>query len=157
MTPAIAFERRKARPGRLISGALLILWASASQTLHRAPAGVAESLGHLVAALILMVPAIWLIASGLPQTIGLDKAQRRTRRRIWYLLAGGGLPVTVIVVFSLISADKFVGHFGGGMAVVLVLWFFYWYGWIWISWLIADRWAIRRFQRRRDGATCTSS
>jgi len=70
--------------------------------------------------------------------MGLDAARRRTRRRIWYRFAGSGLLVMVALAFLL-------AYLGWFIAAVLVTWV-YWFGWTWISWIIADKKTAARFR-----------
>ena len=79
--------------------------------------------------------AAWLVASGLPRTMGLDETQRRARRRRWYLLAGVGF----LVFMSLSLAAAIFGSF---LVAVLISWL-YWFVWTWVSWLLADRQVVR--------------
>ena len=72
-------------------------------------------------------------------------AHHRRRRRIWYKLAGLGFLVMVLLAAGLAAASQFV-------AVVLVTWA-YWFGWTWLSWLIADKMALRELQSGRDAHT----
>ncbi|MGD0002092.1 MAG: hypothetical protein ABSE21_18495 [Bryobacteraceae bacterium] len=89
--------------------------------------------------LVLLIPGIWLIASGLPRTIGLNKLERRSRRRRWYVLVGLGFVVFLIATIALNWFHLFM--------VSTVLMLLYWYAWTWISWLIADRWIRNRIVR----------
>jgi hypothetical protein len=123
---------------RLVVGVLLLFIAiGSSATVPRAD-NVPRALGQLIGLVILIVPAVWLIASGLPKTMWPEAAQRRTRRRIWYRFAGIGLLLMVGLTFLL-------AYLGWFIAAVLVIWV-YWFGWSWISWIIADKKALERFR-----------
>jgi hypothetical protein len=76
---------------------------------------LAATLGSLIGVLMWVTLAVWLISSGLPKTIGLDPKQRRIRRRIWYLLAGGGFLVMLAIVVVFVSLSF-------NIAAVLITW-----------------------------------
>lgn len=134
------FERRHTRVWRLLLGAFLLLLVAAggTQRSELRQRDLAGALGRLTGILLFLVPGVWLIASGLPKTIGLDKRQRRTRRRIWYALAGTGFFVMLATSLLLAYSNFFVGSF--------LMTCGYWFGWIWISWLMADKKAVQRFR-----------
>ena len=118
---------------------MLVDLVNSSRQAKLAPVGdLAGALGRLTGILVLVMVAVWLIASGLPKTTGLDKTQRRVRRKIWYVLVGTGLLVMV-------AAALLLAYLGLFAAAVAVTWL-YWFGWTWISWLIADRRAVRRLR-----------
>jgi hypothetical protein len=133
-----SFGRQKTRVWRLVLGGVLLLTISSNstQTARLPPGDVAGALGAFTGLLLSVALAVWLIRSGLPKTAGLDKIQRRTRRRIWYGLAGMGLLV-------MIAVSSLLAYFGLFAAAVLVTWV-YWFGWLWICWLIADKKAVQR-------------
>jgi hypothetical protein len=131
-------KKRETRASRLFVGVLFLFIAIGSSATVPRPDNVPRALGQLIGVAILIGPAIWLIASGLPNTMWLKAAQRRARRRIWYGLAGTGLLVMVGLEFLL----AYIGWFIAG---VLVAWA-YWLGWTWISWIIADKKAVERFR-----------
>jgi hypothetical protein len=139
MSPA-TIERRPARTGRIILGVVLILAALNSTNVKTAPGDVAGALGKLTLLLILVVPAVWLIASGLPRAIAPNTGLQTIRRRIWLSLVGLGFLV-MLALFAALLALSWVG------AAVMVTWV-YWFGWTWVSWLLADRKAVRQLQSR---------
>jgi len=100
---------------------------------------IAGLIGEMAVDLVLLIPGVWLIASGLPRMIGLNKLERRSRRRRWYLLVGLGFVVLFIATAFLWRLRLYM------VATVLLL--LYWYTWTWISWLIADRWIRNRIER----------
>jgi hypothetical protein len=114
-----------------------MMLATAVNALKEPRPSVGATMGHLASVLVFLTVAVWLIASGLPQTLGLDKVQRRVRRRIWYAYVGVGLLVMVAAMLLLGYANLHVG-------AVLVTWL-YWFVWPCIAWLRADRRVIRRF------------
>ena len=109
-----------------------------SANVKTAPGDVAGALGALTGVVILVALAVWLIASGLPKSIGSEDL-KRLRRRIWYKLAGLGLLVMILLAVGLAAVSQFT-------AAVLVTWA-YWFGWTWISWRIADKKALRQLQQ----------
>ncbi len=132
-------QKKKAQVWKLVLGGFILLidLVNSSQQAKLAPVGdLAGALGRLTGVLVLVVLAVWLIASGLPRTTGLDKTQRRVRRKIWCVLVGTGLLVMLAVALLLAYLGLFT-------AAVVVTWL-YWFGWTWIAWLMADRRAIRR-------------
>jgi small-conductance mechanosensitive channel len=134
-------QEKKARVWKLVLGGFILLvdLVNSSRQAKLAPVGdLAGALGRLTGILVLVMVAVWLIASGLPKTTGLDKTQRRVRRKIWYVLVGTGLLVMV-------AAALLLAYLGLFAAAVAVTWL-YWFGWTWISWLIADRRAVRRLR-----------
>ena len=76
------------------------------------------------------VPAVWLIVSGLPKTMGLNAVQRPTLRIIWYRYVGIGL-LTMAALFFLFS-------YRGWPVMARLVNLVYWIGWTWVSWIIAD-------------------
>lgn len=131
-------RKKKAVVWKLVLGGFILLvpLANSSQLPKLAPDDLAGALGRLTGVLVMVVLGAWLIASGLPRTIGLDKPQRRVRRNIWYTLVGIGLLV-------MIAAAALLAYLGLFAVAVLVTWL-YWFGWTWIAWLMADRRAIKR-------------
>lgn len=140
---ASSFGNRPARVWGIVLGALLLLGGMAnSANVRTAPGDLAGALGALTAVVAIIALAVWLIASGLPKSIGGDDL-KRLRRRICYKLAGLGLFVMVALAGGLAAASQFT-------AAVLVTWV-YWFGWTWVSWRIADKRAVRQLQRRAAG------
>jgi hypothetical protein len=138
-TTSVVIERRPARAGRIILGAVLLLVAAVSSTNVKTASGdVAGALGALTLLLVLVLPAVWLIASGLPLTIAANTGLRKARRWIWLRLVGLGF----LVMLALAAAFAALSWSG---AAVIVTWL-YWFGWTWISWLLADRKALRQLQ-----------
>lgn len=133
------FVRRRARAWRLVLGGFVVLIGLFNGSKTPKATELYGALGDLIGLLTLAVLGAWLISSGLPKTIGLNVTQRRIRRRIWYGLAAIGL-LSMIVVCVLLA------YVGLVVAAVLVTWL-YWFGWTWISWLMADKKAVRRFIR----------
>jgi hypothetical protein len=132
-------QKQKARIWKLVlAGCILLVdLVNSSQQAKPTPKGdLPGALGKLTGIVVLVIVAVWLIASGLPKTTGLDKTQRRVRRKIWYVLVGIGLPVMVATALLLAYLGLFI-------AAVVVTWL-YWFGWTWIAWLVADRRAVRR-------------
>lgn len=124
------------RAWRISVGAVLLLLA-ATITARMKPTGdIGGALGHLTFLLILIIPAVWLIASGLPRSVAPNTDLKKVRRRIWYKLAGLGFAVMLVLAIGLAALSWF-------MAAVLVTWV-YWFGWTWIAWLIADKRAVRQ-------------
>ena len=141
MTDTIAgssLGKRAARVWRIVLGAVLLLGGMInSANIKTAPGNVAGALGDLTGVVTLVAFAVWLIASGLPKSVG-SQDLKRLRRRIWYKLAGLGLLVMIVLVIGLAATSQFT-------AAVLVTWA-YWFGWTWISWRIADNRALRQLQ-----------
>jgi len=137
-----SIQKKNANVWKIVGGAFLLLVGVANSSQQaKLPAGdLAGALGRLTGVLILVGLAAWLIASGLPRSIGLDKIQRRARRRIWYVYAGIGLLIMAVAAVLLAVAGLLV-------AAVLVTWL-YWFGWTWIAWLIADKKASSRFKSK---------
>jgi uncharacterized membrane protein len=132
-------SKRPARTWRIVLGAVLLLIGLVNSTSAQSTDGdLAAALGQLTGMVLLVAAAAWLIASGLPKSIGDDQLVQ-LRRRIWLRLAGFGLLVMLLLVILLAAASQFI-------AAVLVTWA-YWFGWTWISWRIADGVAVRRLQR----------
>ena len=129
-------QRRETRVSRLLVGVFFLFIALGTFARTPRTGTLAYELGRFTGALILAAPAIWLITSGLPKMIGLDAAQRRTRRRTWYGLAGAGFIIMMPVSFLLT-------YFGWFAAGAFVSWA-YWLGWMWISWIIADKKIVER-------------
>ena len=128
--------KRPARSWRIVLGALLLLGGMVnSANVKTAPGDLASALGALTGAILLAALAVWLIATGLPKSLG-GQDLIRLRRRIWYKLAGLGLVVMILVAVGLAEVSQFT-------AAVLVTWV-YWFGWTWISWRIADKRATRQ-------------
>jgi len=137
--PASSVGKRPARVWRIVLGAVLLLGGMInSANVKTAPGDVAGALGALTGVVILVALAVWLIASGLPKSIGSEDL-KRLRRRIWYKLAGLGLLVMILLAVGLAAVSQFT-------AAVLVTWA-YWFGWTWISWRIADKKALRQLQQ----------
>ena len=131
--------KRPARTWRIVLGAVLLLGGFVnSANVTTAPGDVAGAFGALTGVILLVALAVWLIASGLPKTVGSEDL-RRMRRRIWYKLAGIGLVVMIVLAIALVAISQFT-------AAVLVTWA-YWFGWTWISWRVADKRALREFQQ----------
>jgi hypothetical protein len=125
--------------GGLVLGVLLLVSMLAnSANVGPLPPTLAGRLGALTGLLFGVVLVVWLIASGLPKTIG-SKEFMQFRRRSWYKLLGLGLVITIVVGLGLTALSWVT-------AGVLVTWF-YWFGWTWISWRMADAKAQRRFQQ----------
>lgn len=118
-------------------GVLFFVAALANGAAIPRPESLPRALGQLTAALILAAPAIWLIASGLPKTLGLYAAQRRTRRRIWYRFIAAGF----LVMTFLFRLFAFLGWPAAAGLVNLL----FWLGWTWASWIYADRRTEQRF------------
>jgi len=136
---ASSVGKRPARVWRIALGAVLLLIGIInSAKVKTAPGDLAGALGALTGVVTLVALAVWLIASGLPKSIGSEDL-KRLRRRIWYKLAGLGLLVMILLAVGLAAASQFT-------AAVLVTWA-YWFGWTWISWRIADKRALRQLQR----------
>ncbi len=136
--PASPVGRRPARTWRIVLGALLLLSGMANSANSKiAPGDLAGALGALTGTIIVLALAVWLIATGLPKSLG-GQDLKRLRRRIWYKLAGLGLVLMIAATLGLAAASQFT-------AAVLVTWA-YWFGWTWISWLIADRKASLQIQ-----------
>jgi hypothetical protein len=132
-------QKKKAQVWKLVLGGFILLidLVNSSQRAKLAPVGdLAGVLGRLTGISVLVVVAVWLIASGLPKTTGLDKTQRRVRRKIWYILVGIGFLV-------MLALGVLLAYLGLFTAAVVAMWL-YWFGWTWIAWLMADRKAIRR-------------
>ena len=134
-----SFTRRPARAWRLVLGAMLLLIGMVnSANVRTAPGDLAGALGALTAIVMVVGAAVWLIASGLPKSIGNEKLTR-LRRRIWYRLAGLGLLVMIVLALGLAALSQFT-------AAVLVTWL-YWFGWTWVSGRIADKRAQRQLEQ----------
>jgi len=137
--PEASIGKRPARVWRIVFGAALLLIGMVnSANVKTAPGDLAGALGALTGVVTLVALAVWLIASGLPKSIGSEDL-KRLRRRIWYKLAGLGLLVMILVAAGLAAVSQFT-------AAVLVTWA-YWFGWTWISWWIADKKALRQLQQ----------
>ena len=137
--PTSSVIKRPARVWRIVLGAVLLLGGMInSANVQTAPGDLAGALGTLTGVVILVAVSAWLIASGLPKSIGPEKLGR-LRRRIWYKLAGLGLLVMIVLAIALAAVSQFT-------AAVLVTWA-YWFGWTWISWRIADKRALRQLQQ----------
>ena len=142
MTDTIAASsvwRRPTRVWRIVLGAVLLLIGMFnSANIKTAPADLAGALGALTGLVALVALAVWLITSGLPKSIGSEDL-RRLRRQIWYKLAGLGLLVMILLAVGLAAVSQLT-------AAVLVTWA-YWFGWTWVSWLIAEKRALRQLQQ----------
>jgi hypothetical protein len=85
--------------------------------------------------------AVWLIRSGLPRRAGsLTHAKARRRTWLWFIGLGFVAMASLNLVLGITSP-----------VAGLVTWV-YWFGWTWISWLLADRMAARRTQPPLDPA-----
>lgn len=139
--PLPPVARQPARAGRIALGAILLLLGNASiARVKPEPGDIAGALGSLTGVLILVGLAAWLIGSGLPRSIAPNTDLKKIRRRIWYMLASGGLLLTLVIAFAFFSISWFVG-------AVLTSWL-YWFGWTWIAWLIADKKAVSKVQSK---------
>jgi hypothetical protein len=77
---------------------------------------------------VLWIPSAWVRAV---RKRSLDTPFKRFRRRLWNWYIGIGFAGMVLAAMSL----AFTGH---ALSGVFVSWL-YWFGWTWISWLIAHR------------------
>ena len=136
--PVPSVGKRPARFWRIVLGAVLLLGGMINSANIQTAPGDLGALGAMTGIVIVVGLAVWLIASGLPKSIG-GEDLRRLRRRIWYKLAGLGLLVMTAVAIGLAAVSQFA-------AAVLVTWA-YWFGWTWISWRIADKRALRQLQQ----------
>ena len=129
--------RRKPRIIRLIAGAFILLGAAVSgaKSENQAPRGLPEVWGSVIGVLITLALAAWLIASGLPKTMGLDESHRRARRRKWYLFAGVGFLISM-------SLSMAAAIFKLLLVAVLISWL-YWFVWTWVAWLLADKLTVQ--------------
>ena len=93
-------SRRKPRIFRIIGGALILFAAAVNGATSRnqTPLGFPEVLGSLIGALAILALATWLIASGLPKTIGLDEGQRVCAAPKVVSFGGSGIPDLHVVV-----------------------------------------------------------
>jgi hypothetical protein len=133
---AQVIQKKKAQVWRLVLGAFILVVDLLNQAKLAPVQNLAGALGRLTGILIFMTVGVWLIVSGLPKTTGLDKTQRRLRRKNWYILVGIGLLVMV-------ASAVLLAYLGLFVAAVVVTWL-YWFGWTWVAWLMADRRAVRR-------------
>jgi hypothetical protein len=123
-------QKREARMPRLFFGVLILFVLTSIPVIPMRPVSAAYALGRLIGALMFAVPAVWLIVSGLPKTMGLNAVQRPTLRIIWYRYVGIGL-LTMAALFFLFS-------YRGWPVMARLVNLVYWIGWTWVSWIIAD-------------------
>lgn len=131
-----ALTRRPARAWRIAVGGILLLAFVLIPYLPSPRGGVPERLGILIGIFLLVVLALWLITTGLPKWIG-SKKFTRARRLAWLVLLGAGLAVATLV--DVILSMQLL--FGPATLVAGA----YWFGWTWISWLMADAETGKRF------------
>ena len=136
--PTSSVGKRPRRTWRIVLGVMLLLSAMNISASARTAHGMPEVVGNFISVILYLALAVWLIASGLPKTNG-SVDFRRLRRRIWFKLAGIGFLVMIGLVIALWAISQFT-------ASALVTWV-YWFGWTWVSWLIADKRALRQFQQ----------
>jgi len=140
--PPASVERQSTRVWKIVLGAVCLLIAAFNST-NLAPAtSLAGQLGRLTGFLTLIFVAIWLIRTGLPRSLGGPELVR-TRRRIWFQLVGIGFLV-MITLSTLLAV--WLSLF---TLAVLVTWL-YWFGWTWVSWLIADKRAVRQYLEQKQ-------
>jgi hypothetical protein len=137
MTPMLRAQppqKREARISRLFLGVLLLFVIGTS---FRRPlqGSAGYILGQFIGMLLFAAPAVWLIVSGLPKTLGLNAAQRRERRSNWYRFVGVGL----LIMAALFFFFAYLGWPAAAGFVNLV----YWIGWTWVSWIFADKKSAR--------------
>lgn len=140
ITHPAAVGKRPARVWRIVLGAILALAVPVGRAILAPAAWGAYAIGNLVGLLVLAGLPAWLILSGLPRSIG-NQDLERTRRRIWYRLAGIGL-------LAMIGLNVLLVRFSFFTAAVSVF-RLYWFGWTWVAWLIADKQAVRLAQGRK--------
>jgi len=139
ITDSAVVGKRPVRAWRIVLGAILVLVAPVNRAILAPAAWGAYRIGSLVGLLVVVGLAAWLISSGLPRSIG-NQDLVRTRRRIWYLLAGLGL-------FAMTGLAVLLARFSFVTAAVNVFRLF-WFGWTWVAWLIADKQAVRQAQAK---------
>ncbi len=137
MANPASIERRPTRAWRITLGTFVLFYSAFISTSLDPATSLAQDLGRLFGLLLLVMLAIWLISSGLPRSLG-GAELARTRRKIWYKLVLIGLLVMITLAGLLVWLSLFT-------LAVLVSWL-YWFGWTWISWLIADQRAVRYYQ-----------
>lgn len=132
-------QKREAHGIRIFFGVFILFLVGTTPLFRTGP--LADVLGRLFGGLTIAGPAVWLIVSGLPKTLGLDAAQRRRRRRIWYQSVGFGF----IIMVALVSLLAYIGWNAAARLVAFV----FWIGWTWVSWILADTKAIKSKLRDR--------
>lgn len=129
MADVAVVGRRAAIPWRIALGVLLLA-ASAGNAARPIPPDAAGALGALIGKAVLLFGAIALIVSGVPRTLG-TPAFVKARRRFWFRYLGVGLVMAVLLSIALSKV--------GRSETIALIPAAYWFGWTWISWLLADR------------------
>lgn len=129
MVDVAVVGRRAAIPWRIALGILLLL-ASAGNAAKPIPSDAASAFGALTGKAVVLFGAVALIASGVPRTLG-TPAFVKARRRFWLRYLAVGLVVAMLFVIVVSKT--------GPAAAIAFIPAAYWFGWTWISWLLADR------------------